>query len=206
MAITLGLILTVSALLVGSNAQFNPRFQPAFAPPPSQFPQLQRNLNPYADFNGLGFPQMPAFGPSPGRMGFGPQAPYGSPLFNSNSLNELSMLEQQQMLGPISAYHRRPSFAQFGAGPSMMMPPSPMMHQPAEFGGLPPAFASLPPAMSGLGGMNSPVGGRSPFQRTTGVEMGGNSAPPAFSGLEPFQQLSSSNAEVPETKQKRSTN
>jgi hypothetical protein len=106
MAKFLCLILTLTALLVSSHAYYyNPRFQPAFAPAQSPFPQLQRNLNSYSDF-------MPSFGP---------QAPYGSPMFNA--MNDLSVIEQQ-MHDPMSYYQS--SFMQ----PNSVR--SPYMYEPFD--------------------------------------------------------------------------
>lgn len=147
MAKASGLLLTF--LIVGTlvNAQFNPRFHPIFA---SSFSQ-QRNLAPFAEFNG-----------------YGRQAPYGSPLFGSN---EISMMEQQ-MFG-MSPYSRRHSFAQF-AGPS---PISPMMsmHQ-GGFGSLPPAFASLSGGMNPVAG-RSPFQ-REPGVPMNGLQSGFNELEP----------------------------
>jgi hypothetical protein len=195
-----GLILCVFALIATStNAQFNPRFQPGFAPPPSGF-QQQRNLASFAEFNGYGLPQMPTFGQSGSQFrGPMPQAPYGSPLFASGDMNLNSMMEQQMFGGMTPpAFSRRPSFAQFGGGPTSGMNPIMPMHQNGGLGPLPPAFAGLPQSMGGGGMMMNPVGGRSPFQREPGVQMNG-----AFNELESFQSMSDS--EPQKIKQKRST-
>lgn len=120
---TLCLILTVSTLLVGSNAHFNPRFQPAFGPP--LLPFAQRNMNLYSDYNTLGLSQVSSFNSG---VNFGPQLPYGSPLFNSNSFNDFPTLEQQQLYDLMSPY--RP----------MMLPTSPMIYP--QYNDLSPTFNS----------------------------------------------------------------
>jgi hypothetical protein len=106
-------------LLVTSNAHFNPRFQPAFVPSP--FSQQQRNMISYP---GLSFPQMPSFG-----------SLYGSPFYNPNSLNDLSILEQQQMFGSMSDYYQS-SFMMMPQNPLVL--PSPLMLPPYD--DLTPAF------------------------------------------------------------------
>lgn len=180
-----GLIVCIFVFAPLGSSQFNPRFQPGFAPSPA-FPQ--RNMPPFGDFGSYGLFQMPPYGPN---NRFAPQAPYGSPLFSSN---DMPMMEQNMFMAPPS-YSRRPAFAQFGGQAPPMNPIMPM-HQPNGMlgAGLPPAFASLnqPFAMN-------PIAGKSPYQREAGVQM--NSMPGAFNDLEPFQTLP--NAEI--TKQKRST-
>lgn len=182
---TSGSLLLFILLVVGTNAQFNPRF---FMP--HLFPSSQQNMNSFSEFGAFGLPQMPAFGPS--RFGMS-QSPYGSPLFNSNyessffnsnNINDL-IIQDQQMFGQnASPFYRRPSFAQFEVGSSM---PSGSMTQ-----GLPPAFVHLPP-----GFINNPVGGKAPYQRTLGMETNlGNQVPPTFSGLESFQTSASDSKKV----------
>jgi hypothetical protein len=108
-------------------------------------------------------------------------SPYGSPLFGSNNADYSMMMEQQMNGGggmPPFFSQRRPMGQQFG--PGMGSPYGSAMGQ-SGFGGMP---MHLPPAFAGLSSpMLGPVAGRSPFQRSAGVEMGG-SGMPGFMGMD----------------------